>query len=83
MSNAFSDDNIINTPIAGHAMVITGYDDNAEAIDDEGKVHRGILTLRNSWEPKAGDEGNYYISYDYFKSLAIDLTQIKINPFHF
>jgi len=81
--HSLSDENLINTPLAGHAMVITGYDDNAEAIDDEGKVHRGLFTLRNSWGPKAGDQGNYYISYDYFKLLTFDLTQIKINPFHF
>lgn len=56
---------------AGHAMIITGYDDNAVAIDDEGKEHKGLLTLRNSWGAKAGDNGDYYMSYDYF-SLLMD-----------
>jgi hypothetical protein len=67
-----------NTEIGGHAMVITGYDDNAEVIDDAGKIHHGVFTLRNSWGSKAGDQGNYYVSYDYFEALVIDLTKIKL-----
>jgi len=63
--------------LAGHAMVITGYDDQAEVIDEQGVIHQGLFTLRNSWGSKAGDAGNYYLTYDYFKSLTIDLTKIK------
>ena len=32
--------------VGGHEMVITGYDDNAFALDDQGQKHRGLLTLR-------------------------------------
>lgn len=60
----------------GHAMIITGFDDNAVAIDREGVAHKGLFTLRNSWGEEAGDNGNYYMSYDYFQALAVELTEI-------
>ncbi len=62
---------------AGHEMIITGYDDNAVAIDDQGLEHRGLLTLRNSWGPAAGDKGDFYMSYDYFKTLVIEAQRIR------
>lgn len=61
---------------AGHAMVITGYDDHATAIDDLGRVHTGLFTLRNSWGEQYGDKGNFYMSYDYFRILGIEAVQI-------
>jgi hypothetical protein len=65
----------------GHAMVITGYDDDAIAIDNEGRHHKGLFTLRNSWGSDVGDHGNFYMSYDYFKSLVIELEElIKVAP---
>lgn len=63
--------------IAGHALIITGYDDNAVAIDDEGKKHKGLFTVRNSWGENSGDHGDYYVSYDYFRSLIADLIRIR------
>lgn len=60
----------------GHAMVITGYDDNAVAIDNEGHIHKGLFTLRNSWGPEVGDKGTFYMSYDYFSVLAIELHEL-------
>jgi hypothetical protein len=65
------------SPIAGHALVITGYDDKAISIDEDGNKHQGLFTLRNSWGDKAGDHGNYYISYDYFRSLLADLVRVR------
>ncbi len=67
----------INPNFAGHEMVITGYDDNAVALDDHGVEHRGLLTLRNSWSDKAGDKGDFYMTYDYFKLLAIEAARIR------
>lgn len=60
---------------AGHAMIITGYDDEAEAVDNSGKVHKGLFKLRNSWGYRVGDYGEFYMSYDYFKLLAFDLKR--------
>jgi len=63
--------------VGGHAMIITGYDDNAIAIDSDGQEHHGLLTLRNSWGEHVGDHGNFYMSYDYFKTLAIEVQRIR------
>ncbi|STX51226.1 cysteine protease, papain C1 family [Legionella busanensis] len=63
--------------VAGHEMVITGFDDNAVAKDDEGNKHKGLLTLRNSWGKNLGDKGDFYMSYDYFKVLAFEAQRIK------
>ncbi|WP_133128123.1 C1 family peptidase [Legionella nagasakiensis] len=62
---------------AGHEMIITGYDDNAVAIDEHGREHRGLLTLRNSWGKGIGDKGDFYMSYDYFKGLVIEAQRIR------
>ena len=62
---------------AGHAMVIIGYDDEAVAKDDQGRIHHGLLKLRNSWGSRIGDQGDFYISYEYFKALVIELQQIR------
>ena len=62
---------------AGHAIIITGYDDDAVAVDKEGREHKGLFTLRNSWGPEAGDKGDYYMSYDYFRALTMDVIRIR------
>ncbi|KTC84659.1 MULTISPECIES: C1 family peptidase [Legionella] len=61
----------------GHEMVITGYDDNAVAKDDQGREHRGLFTLRNSWGKKVGNQGDFYMSYDYFKLLALEVARVR------
>lgn len=60
-----------------HELIITGYDDHAKAIDTDGREHVGLLTLRNSWGNKAGDQGTFYMSYDYFKALAFEIQRIR------
>jgi len=67
----------LNPQFAGHEMIIMGYDDNATAKDDHGRVHKGMLKLRNSWGERIGDQGNFYMSYDYFKSLVIEMQRIR------
>jgi hypothetical protein len=59
-----------------HSMIITGYDNNAITVDDEGQKHKGLLTLRSSWGNEAGDHGDFYMSYDYFRVLVIEAQQI-------
>jgi hypothetical protein len=66
-----------DTEVGGHEMIITGYDDNAKATDSKGRVYKGILTLRNSWGSAYGDEGTFYMSYDYFKTLTLDVLRIR------
>lgn len=62
---------------AAHAMIITGYDDDAVALDSFLNTHRGLLTLRNSWGSSIGDDGDFYMSYDYFKALVIEANRIS------
>lgn len=65
----------------GHEMIITGYDDDAVATDDQGREHKGLFTLRNSWGDKFGDKGDFYMSYDYFMVLAVEAQRIRsYNP---
>lgn len=67
----------LHPEFGGHEMIITGYDDNAVAIDDKGIAHKGLFTLRNSWGDKLGDKGDFYMSYDYFKVLVIEAYRIR------
>lgn len=62
---------------SGHEMIIIGYDDNAVAVDNKGKKHKGLLLLRNSWGRLVGDYGTFYMSYDYFKLLADSVKQLS------
>ena len=65
------------TDFAAHEMIITGYDDKAVAADEQGRTYTGLLTLRNSWGSDMGDQGDFYMSYDYFKALALELQRIR------
>ena len=62
---------------AGHEMVITGYNDSATAVDSMGRTYTGLLTLRNSWGENMGDKGDFYMSYDYFQTLVIEVQRIR------
>lgn len=62
--------------LGGHEMVIVGYDDKAVAVDNDGKSHKGLLTLRNSWGEDVGDNGNYYMSYDFFTKFVMEANLV-------
>lgn len=68
---------LFSVVLGGHEMVITGYDDNAIAYDDAGKPHKGLFKLRNSWGSERGDNGDYYVSYDYLTAFIIDSSSIS------
>lgn len=61
----------------GHEMIITGFNDFAVATDPHGYQHRGLLTIRNSWGNKIGNGGDFYMSYDYFKMLVMEVQRIR------
>lgn len=63
--------------LPGHEMVITGYNDDAVAIDNHGVSHKGLLTLRNSWGNMVADKGDFYMSYAYFKSLVVEVQRVR------
>jgi hypothetical protein len=67
-----------NPTLGGHEMIIIGYNDDAVAIDHEGGKHRGLLTLRNSWGSNAGDHGNYYMTYDFFRQFVMEVQEITV-----
>lgn len=76
VSNQVSNDVIAGTIQAAHALIITGYDDMAVVKDSDNVSHKGVLTLRNSWGSNAGDQGTYYMSYDYFKLLLLEAEEL-------
>ena len=61
--------------INGHDIIIDGYDNNAcatyTAQNGTVKHQCGLLRIRNSWGPLAGDKGDYYMTYQYFMA-AVD-----------
>jgi hypothetical protein len=73
-----SQDVLHSKKIARHAMVITGYDDEAIVTDRHGKTHQGLFKIRNSWGPWVGDWGDFYMSYDYAAELVHQVVQIKV-----
>ena len=77
LTNTIKQDN--DPSFGGHEMVIIGYNDDAIATDNEGAKHQGLLTLRNSWGTDAGDQGNYYMTYDFFKEYVIEVQKITID----
>ncbi|WP_133135673.1 hypothetical protein [Legionella rowbothamii] len=58
------------------SVIITGYDNDAISVDEMGEKHKGLLTLRGSWGSDAGDQGDFYMSYDYFRVLVLEAQQI-------
>lgn len=65
-----------NMSLGGHEMVITGYDDKAVATDVDGKTHKGLFTLRNSWGTDVGNQGDYYMSYDFFAFFVMEVDKV-------
>jgi hypothetical protein len=57
-----------NPYIGAHAVILTGYDDNAEITLADGSKQYGALTIRNSAGAEMGDNGDFYMSYKYFLS---------------
>lgn len=57
-------------------MIVIAYDDNAVITGPNGEAHKGVFTLRNSWDSYAGNNGDYYMSYDYLKDLTFEAIEI-------
>jgi C1A family cysteine protease len=56
---------INNDGMGGHAMIVTGYNDKQR-----------VLKIRNSWGKQAGDNGEFYMSYDFFEAMNIDAIEL-------
>jgi len=61
--------------MAGHEMVIAGYDDNAILTGPNHIREKGAFLLRNSWG-MTGDQGTYYVSYHYFQKMVMEIHEI-------
>lgn len=74
-----------NIEMEGHEMIIDGYDDTACATVSYAHQPKnteqqcGLFRLRNSWGTDAGYQGDYYMSYDYFKAMMMDAHAIGID----
>jgi C1A family cysteine protease len=59
--------------VGGHAVTAIGYDDDL-VIDGE----PGALLCRNSWGPRWGLDGNFYLPYGYWlRGLARDAWSLR------
>ncbi|KAB8040438.1 hypothetical protein GCL60_00555 [Silvanigrella paludirubra] len=50
---------------AGHEVIVIGYDNNQK-----------LLKIRNSWSANMGDNGDYYMTYNFFNAMATDQTVV-------
>jgi hypothetical protein len=50
---------------AGHEVLVLGYDDAQQ-----------LLKIRNSWNTEVGFKGEYFMTYKFFETMAIDSTEI-------
>lgn len=57
--------NYCGLPNAGHEVVIIGYDDKQR-----------LLKIRNSWGDFVGDNGDFYMTYDFFEMMSFNGTEI-------
>jgi hypothetical protein len=53
------------TPTAGHEVLIVGYDDMQQ-----------LLKIQNSWGVNVADSGYFYMTYEFFESMAGDGTEV-------
>jgi hypothetical protein len=51
-----------------HESVVIGYDDSQQ-----------LLKIRNSWSSDLGDEGDFYMTYKFFKIMSLDGNEIYLN----
>lgn len=73
----YLDNNNPQFMFGGHEMVLTGYDDNAVAKDSKGHTYKGLFKLRNSWGKTQGDDGDFYMTYEYFGYLVLEANRIR------
>lgn len=52
---------------AGHAVVVIGYDDTQK-----------LLKVRNSWGNEVGENGDFYMSYEFFEKMAISTASLEL-----
>ncbi|MEC1744096.1 stalk domain-containing protein [Schinkia azotoformans] len=53
--------------LGGHALAITGYDDNLTHTYPDGTTRKGFFRMINSWGTDWGNKGYAWLPYDYVK----------------
>jgi C1A family cysteine protease len=61
-----SSPNYCRPSMSGHEVLVVGFDDSQQ-----------LLKIRNSWGTSVGDSGDYFMTYTFFSSMAIDQTIIR------
>lgn len=59
--------------LGGHGMCADGYDDNREYTYRDGRKTKGFLRVVNSWGKEVGDEGYWWIPYEYINFRDPDI----------
>jgi len=54
--------------LGGHAVMCVGYDDNMTSRDGKTK---GYLKIRNSWGPRWGQSGYFWMPYDFVDKMGL------------
>lgn len=60
--------NYCQSATTSHQVVLIGYDDSQE-----------LLKIRNSWCTNVGDDGNFYMTYQFFQIMGLDANEIYLN----
>jgi len=63
-------DNPEGNILGGHAITIVGWDDNLQYKYKNGKTRKGFLKCRNSWSINYGNNGYFYLPYDYYNGKS-------------
>lgn len=70
--------------LGGHSVLVVGYVDNVKGLPDEyaklfsGVQTKGFLIVRNSWGKEWGDNGYFYMPYEYLTKHTFDLWTMQL-----
>lgn len=62
----------------GHAISLVGFDDNLTRTDGYGNTYTGFLIAENTWGDDYGDNGRYYIPYEFAMDILYNTKKCLI-----
>ncbi len=75
LKEAFNNQTLISEEMNNwgyHEIVLYGYDDNVVITNSKGETQKGVFLVRNSWGTNIMSRGVEFMTYDYFKLMALD-----------